>query len=101
MPGCSGRHFWTEIARPKDSNAAIEDADCVVREKFDCPKIGMVMSPDDKPSELIERWWGENKVESSIIAHIHTSAKGRIKSFASMFLDVRKGFLIFGTKHES
>ena len=102
MPSADARSFrdtlWTEITSPKNSNAAIEDADCVVREGFHCPKIGMVMAPQDRPEELIERWWSENKVETSVIAHIHTSGKGRIKSFASMFLDVRKGFLLLWYK---
>jgi hypothetical protein len=80
------------------SGFSVEDADCVDTKESPCTKIGVVLSPDDSPEDVIDKWWEENSAQSNIIAHKHTIRNGEIRSFASMFFDSKKGYLMLWYK---
>jgi len=100
MSGDDGRLFKTRLSNgpspghPK-IQPAMEDADCVEKEGDPCMRIGRLSVPPDRPDEIIDKWYEDNKFHTDTIASYSTRG---FKKFASMFMDSKKGLLLLWYK---
>jgi hypothetical protein len=84
------------IRKPKNISVGLEDPDC--RKAPNCPIVGMVFYPSDSPDEEKDKWEEINNFRSDTIASFREVKGNRIKSYASFFLDSKRGLLILWYK---